>query len=85
MKLTSLIISPKHSWDKPGRENPLRAVVKLNSEQSTIECVLSEETVRKMLDLCADEIASDAKKNVDDFAQAVSAIDVDKSKALLAG
>ncbi len=85
MKLTSLTISGKHSWERPGRKNPLRAVVKLDTDQSTVECVLSDETMRKMLDLCADEIAQNARRNVDDFVNAVSAIEGDKADLLIEG
>ena len=85
MKLTSLIIAPKKSWDVIGKTNPLRAVVKLSSEQSTIECVLSEESTRKMIDLCAQEIADQASARVGEFVSAVTAIDTNKSTALLEG
>lgn len=60
-------------------------MVKLNSDTSTVEAVLSEETMLKMLDLCAEEIAANAKRNVDAFAAAVTSIEGDKSAALLAG
>ena len=85
MKLTSLHIAPKNSWSDPGKDNPLRAVVKLNSKDSTVECVLSDETMRKMLDLCADEIAQNARKNVEEFVSAVSAIDVGKAELMIGG
>ena len=85
MKLTSLHIAPKNGWSEPGGDNPLRAVVKLNSNDSTVECVLSDETMRKMLDLCADEIAQNARKNVEEFVRAVSAIDVGKADLMIEG
>jgi len=85
MRLTSLHIAPKNSWSEPGADNPLRAVVKLNSKDSTVECVLSDETMRKMLDLCADEIAQNARKNVEEFVSAVSAIDVGKADLMIEG
>ncbi len=85
MKLTSLTISGTHSWSPPGEKNPLRAVVKLDTDKSTVECVLSEGTMRKMLELCADEIAESARKNVDDFVAAVSAIEVGKADLLIEG
>jgi hypothetical protein len=83
MKLTSLIISPTNSYRGIGADNPLRAVVKLNSKDSTVECVLSDETMRRMIDLCADEIAQNARRNVDEFVNAVSAIDGDKAELLI--
>ena len=85
MKLTSLIIAPTNSYREPSASNPLRAVVKLNSENSTVECVLSDETMRRMLDLCADEIAQNARKNVEEFVSAVSAIDVGKADLMIEG
>lgn len=83
MKLTELTIAPQRAWSPPSADNPLKAVVKLNSDNSTVECVLSDATMRKLLDLCADEVAANARANVDDFVAAVSAIDEQKSTALL--
>ena len=45
MKLTSLTIAPTHSWERAGKKNPMKAVVKLESEGSTVECVLSESSM----------------------------------------
>lgn len=85
MKLTELRISVVNQFRAPDPDkNPLRAVVKLNADHSTIECVLSEETMLKMLDLCADEIAANAKRNVDEFVASVTAFEGSKSTALLA-
>jgi len=85
MKMTSLVISPKNSWESVGPKNPLRAVVKLSSKQSTIECVLSDESMRKMLDLCAQEIADQSAARVGEFVAAVSAIDAEKSNIMIEG
>ena len=83
MKLTSLTISPQSSWSSVGPENPLKAVVKLSSEKSTIECVLSEDAMQRMLSLCADEIAKQAEQRVAEFVSAVSAIEGDKAAVLI--
>ena len=83
MKMTELRVSPRSAYSPIGENNPLVATVKLQSEKTTVECVLSDETARKMLDLCAVEIAENSRKNVDDFVAAVSAIEGDKSKVLL--
>jgi hypothetical protein len=83
MKLTSLTIAPKRQWSDINAGNPLIAVVKLQSENSTVECVLSDESMRKMLDLCAAEISAAAERNVRDFVAAVSAIESGKSAAVL--
>lgn len=85
MKLTSLTIAPQNSWSKLSPSNPLRAVVKLESEASTVECVLSDESMRLMLDLCANEIAANAEKNVREFVAAVNAIDAGQSAVLIGG
>ncbi len=85
MKLTSLIIAPTSSWEKLSSRNPMKAVIKLQSEGSTVECVLSDETMRKMLELCADEIAENARKNVEEFVNAVTAIDGGKADLLIEG
>ena len=85
MKVTELRIAPLYSWKAAGPDNPLRAVVKLNSKDSTVECVLSESAMYRMLDLCAEEIAENAKRQVDEFAQAVTAITGDKSHKLIEG
>lgn len=83
MKLTELNIRPDRNWAPVSADNPLRAVVKLNNEKSAVECVLSESTMRRMLDLCAEEIAANAERNMRDFVEAVSALDTEKSRALL--
>ena len=85
MKLTSLTIAPQTSYRPVSAENPLRAVVKLDSEKSTVECVLSDESMRKMLDLCAAEIAQQAKAQVEQFAAAVTAIEGNAGVALIEG
>ncbi|MGB1215064.1 MAG: hypothetical protein ACPG4X_16980 [Pikeienuella sp.] len=83
MKLTSLIISPERSYSAIGEDNPLKAVVKLASKNSTVECVLSEETMHRLLDLCAEEIAVNAERRVQEFVSSVTAITGDKSAALI--
>ncbi|KZY05234.1 MULTISPECIES: hypothetical protein [unclassified Sulfitobacter] len=83
MKLTELTIRPARSYLALGPDNPLKAVVKLSSEESTVECVLSDETMRRMLDLCAEEIAANAQRNVSEFVAAVTAIEAGNSAALI--
>lgn len=85
MKLTSLTISPTSSWQSLGPKNPMRAVVKIEDDKSAVECVLSDETMRKLLNLCASEIADNAARNVADFVSAVTAIEGDKATAMLDG
>lgn len=83
MKITELKISPSRTWQPVGGDNPLVAVVKLASEKSVIECVLSDDAMRKMVELCADEIASAAKARMDEFAREVLALDAGKSSLML--
>ena len=83
LKVTELKIAPKNSWEVPGIKNPLVASIKLRSETSTIECVLSEDAMRRMIDLCADEIAASAEARVREFVQSVNAIEGRKDHALL--
>lgn len=85
MKVTSIEIKPTHTWEAVGADNPLRAVVKLSSKSSTVECVLSEESMHRMLEVCADEIAAQAKARIDEFHDAVTAIDTGRSQLLVDG
>ena len=85
MKLTELNIKPTHTWQGISAENPLKAVIKLQSDDSTVETVLSHETMMKMLDLVASEIATNAKQNVDRFVEAVCAVDHDSAATTLIG
>lgn len=80
MKLTELRIGPAKSWDAT---SPLVARVKLASEDSTVECQLSDESMRKLLDLCAEEVAKNAERNVREFVSAVTAINADRPAVML--
>lgn len=77
MELTSLTIKPDQSWKPVGANNPLRAVVKLQSEKSTVECILPDDIAQKIIDLCATEIARGAQQQVNDFVSAVRAVEAD--------
>ncbi len=83
MKLTELRIAPENAYRSIGAQNRMKAVVKLDSDGATVEAVLSEDTMLRMLDLCAEEIAANAKRNVDEFVAAVSSIEGRQSTALL--
>jgi len=83
MKLTELTIAPTRKYRTIDDDNPLRAVVKLQSDHSTVECVLSDATMQLLLDICADEIAENAAANIQDFRAAVMAITGRKSTALI--
>ena len=83
MKMTSLVIKADRSWNPVGSDNPLRAVVQLQDDKSSIEVVLSEDSMRRMIDLCADEIAEQARQRVGEFVQAVNTLENGKSQALI--
>ena len=82
MKITSLTISPRHTWDAPSAKNPLRAVVKLSNDDSTVETVIPDEMMQPLLDMVSGIVAEAAKKNVAEFVAAVSAIEAPDTQAL---
>lgn len=84
MKLTKLTIAPRMPYRDVGTDNPLQAVVKLEDDKSTVECVLNEETMIRVLDLCADEIANAAADRVAEFRNTVLAME-HKPTALISG
>jgi hypothetical protein len=85
MKLTELTIRPQDSWLPVSDKNPLRAVVKIGTDKSVVECVLGDDTMRRLLDLCAMEIARSAERNIRDFVAAVTEVEGAKSAALIGG
>lgn len=76
MQMTSLIIAPEHSYRDPGPDNPMRCVVKLKSDRTTVECVLSDETMQTMVNLVANEVARNSAANMAEFCQQVATLDV---------
>jgi hypothetical protein len=83
MKLTSLEIKRLRTWEGASESNPLRAVVKLESEKSTVECVLSDESMARVLDLCAEEIAKAAQDRVAEFVADVTALSAGRESVLI--
>ena len=83
MKLTKLVIAPRYAYRAIQEDNPLQAVVQLDDDKSTVECVLDEDTMIRILDLCAEEIANAAAERVAEFRNTVLAIDHGKVTALL--
>lgn len=83
MKLTELKIAPSRPYSPVSAANPMKAVVRLEAEQSNVETVLSDETMRKLLELCAAEIAANAERNVREFVAAVNAVETEKGAALI--
>lgn len=83
LKMTSLTIAPRTSWSPVGPENPLRATVKVQDEKSAIEVVLNDDTMRKMLDLVAIEVAEAAQQRMQEFVQHVTALEGSAGPALI--
>ena len=77
MQITSLVIQPEHSWQVPSNENPLRAVVKLNNKNSTVETVIPHDMMQPLLDLVSGIVSKAAQQNVAEFVASVSAIQSD--------
>lgn len=82
MKITEIRIAPQKTWEPLGGRNPLRAAVKLSSDNTTVECVLSDEAMKRMVALCADEIAKNAEARVREFCAAANAIEGDATSLL---
>lgn len=71
MKLTELKIAPKHSWQVAGRDNPVICTVRLQSETATVETILNDEQIQRVLDLVQHIVAEAARKNVAEFVASV--------------
>ena len=84
MKITGITIQPRHSWEGVTEKNPLRATVKLSSDNATVETVLNDDDCQRLLDLVQDIIADAAERNVREFVQAVRAIPAEKQVAIAA-
>lgn len=82
MKITELKIAPKSRWASASEDNPTICTVKLESETATVETVLSEEQVRRVLMLVQDIVAEAAERNVKEFVAAVSQIEGQQPKTL---
>ena len=82
-KLTELHIRPETTYLPFGKNNPMIATVKLNSDQSVIETRLSSEVMHKILLLCQEEIINEAKRNMDEFVSTVTAIETPVEVELL--
>lgn len=72
MKVTRIIIQPTQQYRDLSDENPLKASVKLSSENTTVETVLDGSDMEELLALTENLIARAAKRNVEQFVTAVS-------------
>lgn len=75
MKLTELKIGPQHAWKAQGIENPVICTVKLSSETATVETILTNDQIQRVLDLVQHIVAEAARKNVADFVASVRQIE----------
>lgn len=75
MKLTELKIAPKNSWQAAGVNNPVICTVKLTSETATVETVLTDEQIQRVLDLVQHIVADAARRNVAEFVASVRQIE----------
>ncbi len=84
MKLTSLTIGPRDSWSDLSETNPLICRVKLQTDYATVETILNPDCSRRILDICAEEVAQGASDRVNEFREHVLAIPA-KAAALVDG
>lgn len=81
MKLTQLTIGPKHTWSPASKDNPVICTVKLSSENATVETVLNDEQIQRVLDLVQHIVAEAARRNVAEFVASVRQLEVPKVSA----
>ena len=72
MKISEINIAPVNQWRELSEENPLRASVKLLSDETTVETVLDNDDMEELLALVEHIVARAAKRNVEQFVAAVS-------------
>lgn len=79
MKITQLTIGPRNSWDA---KSPTICTVKIASEAATVETVLNDDDLNRILDLVQGIVAEAGARNMAAFVDAVRTIDADKPKVL---
>lgn len=67
MKLTSLRIEPKLSYADVSPSNPMMCKVKIQSENSLVETIVSDELCKQILDLVSGAIAVEAEREMQRF------------------
>lgn len=70
MRLESLIISLKNTYDKPGPGNPYEAKLSVGYNDKKMQVKLTDDTCRRILALACDEIAAAAQIQISDFVRA---------------
>ena len=80
MIFESLNISLKSSYQKPSKENPYQAKLEVSYSDNRMTVALQPETIDNILHLVANEIASAAQIQINDFVQ--SALSINHHDAL---
>lgn len=75
MRITKLTIEPTKNWAAPGPTNPMRCVVKIDSDKTCVETILADAQVQQILDLIVGIVATAAEKNVSDFVSLARSVD----------
>lgn len=73
MQMQSLTIGLKLPYSKPSEANPYQAKLSVSYNENTMQVTLSQDVCAKILALAAEEIASAAQVQIDEFVrQAIS-------------
>ena len=67
MQLESLTIALRHTYSKPGPDNPYEAKLQVSYNDNRMTVKLAPETCGRILALCGDEIAAAAQVQISDF------------------
>lgn len=83
MKLTQLKIGARNEWGSQPEDRQMICTVKLESEKTTVETVLSDGDVQRVLDLIREVVSAAAERNVSAFVAAARAIEAVPERVLL--
>lgn len=67
MKLESLNIALDRPYGDPGENNPYVATLKVSYDKTSMKVKLDDSTCKRILSLAADEIATAAQVQINDF------------------
>ena len=81
MKITKLVIGPRANWDP---KSETICTIQLASEKATVETVLSDDDLNRVLDLVQSIVADAAERNVAEFVNAIRQVEADKQTILIA-
>lgn len=74
MKLESLTIGLEQPYSDPGPRNPYSATLKVSYDRNSMQVRLNDETCKRILALAADEIASAAQVQINEFVATAIAV-----------